>query len=88
MTDQPPMTAAAAGTIGIGGDLTVNRLGYGAMQITGKGVWGEPTNRGAVPTRGRSRWPGCWPAPPLCCRSPAPTRSRTWSTTSPRPAFG
>ena len=45
MTDQPPMTAAAAGTIGIGGDLTVNRLGYGAMQITGKGVWGEPTNR-------------------------------------------
>ncbi len=45
MTDQPPVTAAAAGTIGIGGDLTVNRLGYGAMQITGEGVWGEPPNR-------------------------------------------
>jgi pyridoxine 4-dehydrogenase len=45
MTDQPPVTAAAAGTIGIGGDLTVNRLGYGAMQITGEGVWSEPPDR-------------------------------------------
>jgi pyridoxine 4-dehydrogenase len=35
-------TAAAAGTIDIGGDLTVNRLGFGAMRITGSGVWGEP----------------------------------------------
>ena len=35
-------TAAAAGTIDIGGDLTVNRLGFGAMRITGPGVWGEP----------------------------------------------
>jgi aryl-alcohol dehydrogenase-like predicted oxidoreductase len=39
------MGAAAAGTIDIGGDLTVNRLGYGAMRITGGGVWGEPTDR-------------------------------------------
>ncbi len=38
-------TAAAAGTIDIGGDLTVNRLGYGAMRITGKGIWGEPADR-------------------------------------------
>jgi pyridoxine 4-dehydrogenase len=38
-------TAAAAGTIDIGGDLTVNRLGFGAMRITGPGVWGEPPNR-------------------------------------------
>src|ERR1700683_5107775 len=38
-------TAAAAGTIDIGGDLTVNRLGYGAMRITGSGVWGEPSDR-------------------------------------------
>jgi aryl-alcohol dehydrogenase-like predicted oxidoreductase len=37
--------AAAAGTITIGGDLTVNRLGYGAMQLTGPGVWGEPKDR-------------------------------------------
>jgi pyridoxine 4-dehydrogenase len=31
-----------SGTFDIGGDLTVNRLGYGAMQLTGKGVWGPP----------------------------------------------
>ena len=37
--------AAAAGTIDIGGDLTVNRLGFGAMRITGRGVWGEPPSR-------------------------------------------
>jgi aryl-alcohol dehydrogenase-like predicted oxidoreductase len=35
-------TAAAAGTIDVGGDLTVNRLGFGAMRITGQGVWGDP----------------------------------------------
>jgi len=35
-------TAAAAGTIDVGGDLTVNRLGFGAMRITGHGVWGDP----------------------------------------------
>jgi len=34
--------AAGAGTFAIGGDLTVNRLGYGAMQLTGPGVWGPP----------------------------------------------
>jgi pyridoxine 4-dehydrogenase len=38
-------TAAAAGTIDIGGDLTVNRLGYGAMRITGPGIWKEPPDR-------------------------------------------
>jgi pyridoxine 4-dehydrogenase len=38
-------SAAAAGTIDIGGDLTVNRLGFGAMRITGQGIWGEPPNR-------------------------------------------
>jgi pyridoxine 4-dehydrogenase len=38
-------TASAAGTIDIGGDLTVNRLGYGAMRITGAGVWKEPEDR-------------------------------------------
>nr|WP_157528987.1 aldo/keto reductase [Kibdelosporangium sp. MJ126-NF4]CEL21100.1 L-fuco-beta-pyranose dehydrogenase [Kibdelosporangium sp. MJ126-NF4]CTQ95384.1 L-fuco-beta-pyranose dehydrogenase (EC 1.1.1.122) [Kibdelosporangium sp. MJ126-NF4] len=35
-------TAHASGTFAIGGDLTVNRLGFGAMRITGPGVWGEP----------------------------------------------
>jgi pyridoxine 4-dehydrogenase len=34
--------ASAAGTLMIGGDLPVNRLGFGAMRITGDGVWGEP----------------------------------------------
>ena len=36
--------AAASGTFVLGGDLTVNRLGFGAMRITGKGIWGEPAN--------------------------------------------
>ena len=36
--------AAAVGTFDIGGDLRVNRLGFGAMRITGKGIWGEPEN--------------------------------------------
>jgi len=34
--------AAASGTFTLGGDLTVNRLGFGSMQLTGKGVWGPP----------------------------------------------
>jgi len=38
-------TAVPSGTFDIGGDLTVNRLGFGAMRITGKGVWGEPEDR-------------------------------------------
>jgi pyridoxine 4-dehydrogenase len=38
-------TAAPSGTFDIGGDLTVNRLGFGAMRITGRGVWGEPDDR-------------------------------------------
>jgi pyridoxine 4-dehydrogenase len=37
--------AAKAGTFKIGGDLPVHRLGFGAMRITGKGIWGEPEDR-------------------------------------------
>lgn len=37
--------AGNAGTIDVGGDLTVNRLGYGAMRITGDGIWGDPKSR-------------------------------------------
>jgi pyridoxine 4-dehydrogenase len=37
--------ASAAGTIDIGGDLTVNRMGFGAMRITGQGIWGPPPDR-------------------------------------------
>ena len=33
-------------TFALGGDLTINRMGYGAMRITGKGIWGQPENRG------------------------------------------
>jgi aryl-alcohol dehydrogenase-like predicted oxidoreductase len=38
-------TAADAGTVDLGGDLTVNRLGFGAMRITGQGIWGDPPDR-------------------------------------------
>src|SRR5277367_6516048 len=41
-------SAAAVGTFAIGGDLTVNRLGYGAMRITGKGIWGPPADESAA----------------------------------------
>jgi len=39
------VTAAASGIFKIGGEIAVNRLGFGAMRITGKGVWGEPADR-------------------------------------------
>jgi pyridoxine 4-dehydrogenase len=40
-TDGP---AAVGGTFTLGGDLTVNRMGFGAMRITGKGIWGDPAD--------------------------------------------
>ena len=45
--DNPAITAANAGTVQLG-DCTVNRLGYGAMRITGKGIWGPPADRNAA----------------------------------------
>jgi len=42
------LSAAAAGTFVIGGDLTVNRMGYGAMRITGPGIWGPPADKNAA----------------------------------------
>ncbi|WP_091943897.1 aldo/keto reductase [Methylorubrum salsuginis] len=39
-------SVTASGTFAIGGDLTVNRLGFGAMRITGSGIWGDPPDRG------------------------------------------
>jgi pyridoxine 4-dehydrogenase len=45
MTDVSQRPAAASGTFTLGGDLPVTRMGYGAMQITGPGVWGEPPDR-------------------------------------------
>ena len=46
MTGTP--NAAAAGQITLGGDLKVNRLGFGAMRITGPGVWGPPADVAAA----------------------------------------
>lgn len=42
----PP--AAAAGSVSIGADLSVHRLGFGAMRLTGAGVWGPPADRQAA----------------------------------------
>src|SRR5665213_176035 len=41
----PKVSAAQSGHFSIGGDLKVNRLGFGAMRITGKGIWGPPADR-------------------------------------------
>lgn len=42
------LSASAAGSFTIGGDLTVNRIGYGAMRITGPGIWGPPVDKRAA----------------------------------------
>jgi pyridoxine 4-dehydrogenase len=42
------LSANAAGTLTLGGELTVNRLGFGAMRITGEGIWGPPKDRAAA----------------------------------------
>jgi aryl-alcohol dehydrogenase-like predicted oxidoreductase len=43
---QPLTDQAPAGTFALGGELSVRRLGFGAMRITGDGIWGEPDDRG------------------------------------------
>ena len=48
MAVEQTLSAAAAGTFTIGGDLTVNRMGYGAMRITGYGIWGPPADKAAA----------------------------------------
>jgi pyridoxine 4-dehydrogenase len=48
MNKQQTLPAATASTFTIGGDLTVNRMGYGAMRITGAGVWGPPLDKAAA----------------------------------------
>lgn len=47
MKKEQSLSVAAAGTFTIGGDLTVNRLGYGAMRVTGPGIWGPPVDKAA-----------------------------------------
>jgi pyridoxine 4-dehydrogenase len=48
MIKEQTLSAAAAGTFTIGSDLTVNRMGYGAMRITGQGIWGPPADKAAA----------------------------------------
>src|ERR1700761_6448423 len=48
MNQELVLSAATAGTLTIGGDLTVNRVGYGAMRITGAGIWGPPADKQAA----------------------------------------
>ncbi|HEX4297868.1 MAG TPA: oxidoreductase, partial [Devosia sp.] len=38
----PTPNAALSGTFTIGGDMPVHRLGFGAMRVTGTGIWGPP----------------------------------------------
>src|ERR671919_2121671 len=45
MSDWKPVRAGIASTIDVGGDFEVNRLGFGAMRITGDGIWGPPADR-------------------------------------------
>ena len=42
MADLASPTAKASGTFKLGGELEIHRLGYGAMRITGPGIWGPP----------------------------------------------
>src|SRR6195256_2683845 len=42
------LSAVASGTLMLGGELTVHRLGFGAMRITGEGVWGPPKDPAAA----------------------------------------
>src|SRR6202453_3747757 len=48
MADLASPSAKASGTFKLGGELEIHRLGYGAMRITGKGIWGEPADREAA----------------------------------------
>jgi aryl-alcohol dehydrogenase-like predicted oxidoreductase len=44
----PSPVAAAAGTLSLAENMTVNRMGFGAMRLTGPGIWGEPADRAAA----------------------------------------
>lgn len=48
MSNSQTISAAASGTLTIGGDLLVNRMGFGAMRITGAGIWGPPADKAAA----------------------------------------
>jgi aryl-alcohol dehydrogenase-like predicted oxidoreductase len=46
--DNNELSASAAGQISLGGEIPVHRLGYGAMRLTGEGIWGSPNDRKAA----------------------------------------
>ena len=48
MSQTHAISAAIAGTLTLGGDLPVHRMGYGAMRITGKGIWGPPPDKASA----------------------------------------
>jgi pyridoxine 4-dehydrogenase len=48
MSQTQAISAATAGALTLGGDLTVHRMGYGAMRITGKGIWGPPADKASA----------------------------------------
>jgi hypothetical protein len=66
MTTVGDRPAAASGTFALGGDLPVHSLGFGAIQLTGPGVWGEPPQSApsasarTAPSTGSSRTPSSW----------------------------
>ena len=42
------VSASQAGTVSLGSEISVHRLGYGAMRLTGPGIWGPPKDRKAA----------------------------------------
>jgi len=42
------VSASLAGSVSLGGEVSVNRLGFGAMRLTGEGIWGLPKDRAAA----------------------------------------
>jgi aryl-alcohol dehydrogenase-like predicted oxidoreductase len=45
MVNRKEVSATSAGEVSLGGELSVHRLGFGAMRLTGEGIWGPPRNR-------------------------------------------
>ena len=46
--NKEPLSASAAGDVSLGGEISVHRLGFGAMRLTGEGIWGPPRDRKAA----------------------------------------
>ena len=43
--NEKKLSASVAGDISLGGEISVHRLGFGAMRLTGEGIWGPPKDR-------------------------------------------